>query len=217
MSLASPPSFEDQVRADCFALVATLLLRPPARELLDSLAQSADPARDHFGAMRQRREPGPEHQLESSWQGLAAAASALPADAVAIEFAALFEGPGKPLLDPYASPYLSGYMMEKPLAALRADLAALGIVRSPQATVPEDHLGALCETMRLLIAGAPGYPPGSLADQRTFFGRHLEPWAFSCLDDIEQAQPANFYRCVAVFARQLLDAERRAFDLDHTE
>jgi TorA maturation chaperone TorD len=68
--------------------------------------------------------------------------------------------------------------------------------------------------MRLLIAGAPGYPPRSLVHQHAFFARHLEPWAFACLDDIEQAQPANFYRCVAAFIRQLLDAERLAFELD---
>lgn len=210
---AQPPR-DDQVRADCHALAAALLLSPPTHPLLRDLAQAASPP-----AQREVVDPdGPRSgkPLEESWRRLATAASVMPHDAIVAEFAALFEGTGKPLLDPYASPYLSGYMMEKPLAALRSDLAALGLARSSQASVPEDHLGALCETMRLLIAGAPGYPPRPLADQRTFFRHHLEPWAFTCLADIEQAAPANFYRCVAIFVRLLLDEERRAFALDST-
>ncbi len=210
------PSVDDLLRADCYALVAALLLAPPTRALLDTLAQTAEAAQDLSAPHRQGPDRVPSNRLDASWRQLTAAASVMPLDAIASEFAALFEGTGKPLLDPYASPYLSGYMMEKPLAALRSDLAVLGLARSSRATVPEDHLGALCETMRLLIAGAPGYPHRSPAEQRAFFRRHLEPWAFACLADIEQAQPASFYRCVAVFARQLLDAERRAFALDCT-
>ena len=44
-------------------------------------------------------------------------------------------------------------MMEKPLAELRTDLAVLGLARRGAATMFEDHLAALCESMRLLIAG----------------------------------------------------------------
>jgi TorA maturation chaperone TorD len=211
---------EDQARADCYSLAAALLLSPPDRALLERIAEAAHPARDPAAVILEPSEPiggNPgKDPLEASWLRLSSAASVMPADAIAAEYAALFEGIGKPLLDPYGSPYLSGFMMEKPLAALRADLAALGIARASHATVPEDHLGALCETMRLLVAGAPGYPSRPLAEQHAFFARHLEPWAFDCLDDIEQAQPANFYRCVANFIRQLLDAERRAFALDLT-
>lgn len=198
------PLPEDQARADCYALAARLLLAAPDAALLQALGDA-------------HQEDQPEHlrfedapaitSPDRAWRRLAAAACVMPLEAVREEFGALFEGLGKPLIDPYASPYVAGFMMEKPLAALRSDLAALGIGRSTQASVPEDHLGALCEVMRLLIAGAPGLPPRPPADQLDFFSRHLEPWAGRCLDDIEKAGPANFYRCVADYVRQLLQVE----------
>lgn len=104
-------------------------------------------------------------------------------------------------------------MMEKPLAALRQDLAALGVARQPRAGLPEDHLGALCETMRLLVAGAPGRPAAPLDRQCWFFRRHLEGWPLRCLADIEAAAPARFYRTVSGFVRAFLVLEQQAFEL----
>jgi TorA maturation chaperone TorD len=192
--LESPPLPEDQARADCYALAARLLLAAPDVALLQALADA-------------HREESPEHlpfegapastSPDRAWRRLTAAASVMPVEAVREEFAALFEGIGKPLIDPYGSPYVAGFMMEKPLAALRSDLAAFGIGRSAHASVPEDHLGALCETMRLLIAGAAGLPPRPPADQLDFFSRHLEPWADRCLADIEKAEPATSGEIIA--------------------
>jgi TorA maturation chaperone TorD len=201
--IASPLP-EDQARADCHALAARLLLAAPDAALLQALANAhPDELPGHLPVLNAPA----ASPLDKAWQRLAAAASVMPSEAVRHEFAALFEGIGKPLIDPYASLYVAGFMMEKPLAALRSDLADLGIGRSARATVPEDHLGALCEAMRLLIAGAPALPPRPPADQYLFFSRHLEPWAGRCLDDIEKAEPANFYRCVADYVRQLLQVE----------
>jgi TorA maturation chaperone TorD len=202
--LILPP--EEQARADLYALAARLLLAPPDDDLLAALA-GAEGLAGHSS----------ESRLDVEWEHLAQAAGAMPAELVASEYAALFEGVGSPLIDPYASVYLSGFMMEKPLARLRTDLAALGLASTGHAGLPEDHLGALCETMRLLIAGAPGFDPQPVPRQRAFFERHLGAWTERCLDEIAHAEPANFYRRVAGFVRALLAVERGAFELTESD
>ncbi|WP_119155074.1 TorD/DmsD family molecular chaperone [Caldimonas tepidiphila] len=199
-----PP--EEQARADLYALAARLLLAPPDAALLAELG----------GADALPSEQA-DHPLDRAWERLVAAAGVLDEAAVADEFDRLFVSIGMPAVNPYGSLYQSGFMMEKPLAALRDDLAALGLARRPGSGELEDHLAALCETMRLLIAGAPGLPRRPLAVQKDFFDRHLAPWYERCLDDLRQAEGANFYRRVADFMHAFLDVEAEAFDIDEDE
>jgi TorA maturation chaperone TorD len=196
------PAAEDQARADFYALIAHLLLRPPAAGLLADLAAAGELAAGRA-----------DHPLAVAWTRLAGAARATGEQAVREEHAALFISIGNPLINPYASFYLSGFMMEKPLAALRRDLAALSLSRVAGVGEPEDHLGALCEVMRLLIAGAPGLAPRTLDEQRSFFLHHLAPWYRRCLDDVRAAAGANFYRELADFIQVFFDVEYQAFDM----
>ncbi len=202
MTPDSPIAPEEQARADFHAVAARLLLRRPDGPFLAVLA-TAEPIGPALDG-------GP---LPAAWENLVLAARTVPAELAADEFAALFEATGSPLIDPHESKYLSGFMMEKPLATLRDDLACLGITRSGRASLPEDHLGALCEVMRLLILGGDGLPPQPLSRQRWFFERHLGGWTDRCLDDIAAAPPANFYRRVAGFVRAFLALEREAFEM----
>jgi TorA maturation chaperone TorD len=195
-----PLSGEDQARADLYALIARLLLAPPGAELLAGLA-AADPI---LGTRDER-------PLEDAWEKLVLAAAVMDADAVSDEFAELFISTGTPQVNPYGSLYLAGYMNDKPLADLRADLARLRLARVPGVGEFEDHLGALCETMRVLVAGAPGVPRQPLASQRQFFETHVKPWYGACLDDLAKAQGANFYRLVSAFAAAFLAIEAEAF------
>ena len=135
-----PLAPEDQARADLYALAARLLLAPPDAALLADLA-AADPI---LGSQDER-------PLEEAWEKLVLAAGLMDADAVADEFNALFISLGTPPLNPYGSLYLSGFMNDTPLAQLRTDLAALGLARVAGVAEFEDHLGALCETMRVLV------------------------------------------------------------------
>ena len=197
------PGEEDQARADMYALIAALLLKPPAPALLAALA-SADCLPVRAGG----------HPLDEAWEDLVAVAGTMTADAARDEHDALFTGIGTPLINPYGSRYLSGFMMDVPLAQLRDDLRALGLARVPGVAESEDHLGALCETMRLLIGGTHGASPRSLATQKAFFTRHIAPWYGRCLDDICNAGPARFYRCAGRYAQAFLDLEREAFSMD---
>lgn len=198
-----PLPAQEQARADLHALGARLLLAPPDAALLADLA-AADP-------LVSARADAP---LDIAWEQLVLAAGVLEAAAVEEEFAALFVSLGTPPVNPYASLYLAGFLMEKPLAALRSDLAALGLARRPGVGEPEDHLGALCETMRVLVGGMPGVPPRPLAAQRRFFETHLAPWYARALDDIRRAPQANFYRRVADFLQAFLDLEAEAFAME---
>ncbi|MEZ5906236.1 MAG: molecular chaperone TorD family protein [Geminicoccaceae bacterium] len=73
---------------------------------------------------------------------------------------------------PYASYYRTGFLHEKPLAALRGDMAELGIARAPGLAEPEDHIASLAESMAGLIAG--DFAADAAAQQR-FFERHIAP------------------------------------------
>jgi TorA maturation chaperone TorD len=191
---------EDQARADLYALLARLLLAPPDAALLAALA-SADPI---LGTHDER-------PLEDAWEKLVLACSVLDPAAVQDEYAELFISTGTPRLNPYGSLYLSGYMNDHPLADLRRDLARLGLARAAGVGEFEDHLGALCETMRVLVAGAPGIARQPLARQKAFFDTHIQPWFGACLAHIAAADGANFYRLVAAFAGAFLAIEAEAF------
>lgn len=200
---AASHSAEEQARADFYALIGALLLRAPDQALLTALASA-----DSLHAEQT------DHPLDQAWEQLILAASLTNAGAVKEEFNSLFIRASKPQVNPYASLYLSGFMMEKPLAALRDDLRTLGLSRTGFAAESEDHLGALCEVMRLLIGGTQAAYSQPLSTQKAFFTRHIAPWYDRCLDDIERAEGASFYRQAAGFARAFLQVESEAFDME---
>jgi len=194
--MALPLSGEDQARADLYALLSRLLLAAPDAALLHALAH-ADPILSEGG----------DPALEQAWEALALASGVMDPEAVAEEFDTLFVSVGTPPVNPYGSRYLSGFMNDTPLAELRADLQRFGIGRVRGVGEFEDHLGALCETMRVLVAGAPGIPRQPLERQQLFFEVHIAPWYERCLADIGAADGANYYRLVARLAGAFLDIE----------
>ena len=188
---------EDILRADTYALLATLLRHEPDNDLLDILS-AAEADDTEFG---------------QAIADLAAAAAVYPADAIADEFHTLFIGIGESELKPYGSYYLTGFMHEKPLARLRGALADLGIAKSDQTVEPEDHIAALCEAMCALIMGEFG-PPTSVADQKAFFDTHIRPWATRCFEDLEQTPSASFYRPVGTLGRVFMRIEEQSFEME---
>jgi len=200
VAVALPLSSEDQARADLYALAARLLLAAPGAALLEQLG-SADPILAEGG----------DPALERAWEKLVLASGVMDPEAVAAEFDALFVSDGTPTLNPYGSLYLSGFMNDTPLADLRGDLARFGIGRVRGVGESEDHLGALCETMRVLIAGAAGIARQPHHVQQAFFEARIAPWYERCLGDIAHAKSANYYRLVAAFVGALLEIEADAF------
>lgn len=194
-----PLAPEEQARAGCYALVAGLFGAPAGASFLAALADA--PPLDEDGASL----------LAPAYNRLLAASRAMDAEAADQEYTDLFVGVGKSEVNLHASHWRSGFMMDRPLAELRADLAALRIVRIERTTLLEDHLAALAETMRLLVAGEPGRPPAPLEDQRRFFETHIAPWALDCCDAIARSSLANYYRRAAEFTLTFLAIERDSF------
>ena len=143
---------------------------------------------------------------------LVAASRRLALEQVAGEYAALFQGIGKPEVFLYGSYHVAGHLNEKPLVELRDTLAALGLERASQVEETEDHIASLCEVMRYLIAGD-DLAVSNLAKQQMFFNDHMRRWVDSMLDGIAEHPGADFYRALALFARDFFAVEAQGFDL----
>lgn len=195
-----PLTPEDRNRGDFYALLARLYAAAPDRPLLQAIAQA--PALE--GAA----------PIVAAWERLRAASGAMDADAAEQEYTDLFIGVGKSEVNLHGSHWIAGAMMERPLAELRAELTALGVGRRAGVTTLEDHLSALFETMRLLIAGKDDRPPVPVATQRAFFERHIGSWAFACCAAIRETTIANYYACVAEFTEEFMALDRDALAMD---
>lgn len=191
-----PVGEEERSRADVYSLIAALLGRPADERMLlllralDTEAAAGTPMAPLWDLLKQ------------------SAADARPEE-IADEYQALFIGIGRGELVPYGSWYLTGFLMERPLAELRTDLARLGFERDETVREPEDHVAALCETMSLLIA-ADDVP---FEAQREFHDRHVAPWMSRFFADLAQAESARFYRAVGLLGEEFMKLERSYFGM----
>ncbi|WP_456623969.1 MULTISPECIES: Cro/CI family transcriptional regulator [unclassified Bradyrhizobium] len=182
----------DAARAQEYALLATLLSSAPSKRLLNQLAAlSADatPLGRAHAALAQ------------------AAARAVPAR-LEREYFELFVGLGRGELLPYASYSLTGFLNERPLSRLRADLATLGIERVAHNSEPEDHAAIVCEIMSGFASGQFEAPADA---QRAFFEKHVACWIGRLFADMEGAEGATFYRAVGALGRLFIEIETEAF------
>ena len=180
---------DDAVRANTYSLLAALLAGPPRGELFDLLSGIDVPAA--------------ADGLGTAWRVLKLAAERADVEAVDDEYHDLFVGIGRGELIPYGSWYLTGFVMDKPLAVLRADLAALGFERQDDVKEPEDHAAALLETMALIVSS----PEHGLDVQRRFFEHHVATWMRTFFADLQNAGSARFYRAVGQFGEQFMAFE----------
>ncbi|WP_180682683.1 TorD/DmsD family molecular chaperone [Tepidicella baoligensis] len=191
---------EETARAEIYGLLAALYYAPPAPELLAQLRVSVTEA------------PAAGAFLEEPWRGLVATARELDDAIIADEFDTLFGGVGKPEIYLFGSHYLSGFLNEKPLVALRSDLADLGLTRNEQMPETEDHIAYLCEVMRFLIAGE-DVAVSNLTRQQAFFAKHLQPWVNDMCDALAAHPRSRFYAALAGFTRAFMSVEAQGFDM----
>lgn len=189
---------EEAARAGLYGLLATLLYAPPAQALLNDIAAATA---DEEGGV-----------LHADWLALSAACATADEETVRDEYETLFIGVGKPEVILYGSYHLSGFLMEKPLAALRDDLQQLGLQRDDSVTESEDHIAALCDVMRYLIT-AEDQGDDTIAIQKQFFSRHIQPWAGIMCETLLAHPKTRFYAPVAQLARSFFAVEQQAFDM----
>ncbi len=194
--LFAEPNVDDVARgrAQEYALLARLLRDAPDAAFLKQIAQLRSDATVLGAAHRQ----------------LAQAADRASATEVEREFFSLFIGVGRGELLPYASYYVTGFLHERPLARLRADLSRFRIARAEGVAEPEDHAGILCEVMAGLAGGQLPAPEDA---GRTIFENHIAPWMGRFFADLERAEAAEFYRGVGAAGRIFLEIEAEAFAL----
>ena len=195
MSIAT----EDRLRADLYNFMGLMLSGPPDQLLLDQCAGLS----------------GDESELGKAISGLARVAKASKPRKVESEFNALFVGLGRGELLPYASYYLTGFLNEKPLATLRSDMAVRTMTRALNVYEPEDNIASLMEMMAGMIVGRFG-TPATLDDQKTFFNKHIAPWAGHFYSDLEAAKNSILYASVGNVGREFMDIEREAFRMTAT-
>lgn len=191
---------EETARAEVYGLLAALYYAPPGPELLAQLrvAVTEAPAAGGF--------------LEEPWRQFVGTVRDLSDEQVANEYDALFGGVGKPEVYLFGSFYLSGFLNEKPLAALRSDLAALGLARDEAMPETEDHFACVCEVMRYLIAGD-NVEVANLTQQQKFFSAHVQPWVPAMCEAISAHPKARFYAALAGFTAAFVSVESQGFDL----
>ena len=200
MHFSPPDDREEIARAEVYGLLASLYYAPPSADLYEQLRVGVTeaPARGAF--------------LETSWSELVATTRRLTLSDVNDEHVALFGGVGKPEIFVYGSWFIAGTLNEKPLVALRRDLAALGLERPQTVLETEDHIASLCEVMRYLIAGD-DVTVSNLAAQQRFFNAHLRGWVERLFDAIATHPRADFYLALAGFSRDFFAVEAQGFDL----
>ena len=200
VAITSPDTGEELERAELYGLLSRCWFAPPDAALLDQFGVAVTEA------------PQPGAFLEVPWQALVAAMRASSVTAAADEYDALFQAIGKPEIFLYGSHYMAGALNEKPLAALRNDLDALGLTRDIKSTETEDHVAYLFELMRYLIAGD-DVLVCNLENQRRIFRAHLQPWLGPMCDAVEQHPRARLYAALAEFTRAFVQVETQAFDM----
>jgi TorA maturation chaperone TorD len=189
-----PP--EEVARANFYGLLARLFYAPPDAPLLEAIAGAEEIDAEDGG-------------IDEAWQRLARAAATADPEAVREEYENAFVGTGKAPVTLYTAAYTIRYSNEAPLVALRGELAALGLGRREGAHEPEDHIAALCDVMRHLVAEQ----QPDLHQQARFFRRWIAPAADPLCDAIEANASTVFYRHVALFARRFFKLEHAAFEM----
>ena len=174
---------EDALRADLYRFLSALLASPPDAALLKSCAGLT----------------GDDTPLGRAVTALAKLAGQATPGSAEREFNALFIGLARGELLPYASYYMTGFLNEKPLALLRQDMARL-------------EIASLMEMMAGLIDGSFGEPAPATA-QKTFFNRHIAPWARHFFTDLEGAKGSVLYAPVGAVGKIFMEIEREAFRL----
>lgn len=185
---------EDQLRADLYDFLSALLARPANKALLDKTAKLS----------------GDETDLGRAIGTLAKLAVQSSVKSVEREFNALFIGLGRGELLPYGSYYMTGFLNEKPLALLRDDMAKNRIVRAENIYEPEDNIASVLEMMSGLIMGRFGEVV-SLSQQKTFFNRHIAPWAWHFFTYLEGAEGSLFFAPIGAIGRHFMAIEKEAF------
>ena len=190
-------SEEDKIRSDMYSFLAGVLQREPSEDLINGYSNLN----------------GDETNLGEAFSILSNLSKKISVSDIRNEYQNLFIGVGRGELLPFGSFYITGFLHDKPLASIRRDLNAIGIQRGSEFKEPEDHIACLCEVMSGMILGEYG-KYFSVSEQRSFFKKHIQPWAEHFFTDLEGAKSAIFYSPVGTIGKFFMKIEEEAFAMD---
>ena len=190
---------EDQLRADMYSFLASLLRIEPNAQLVNQLTNLESD----------------DSPIGKSIKTLSKLASSLDLPTIRDEYVRIFVGVGRGEILPFASYYLTGFLKDKPLAKLRNDMKEIGIELADNVKEPEDHIASLFDMMAGLILGKFN-KKFSIGEQRDFFNKHLGPWVDLLMRDIESSKIAVFYSPIGTIGREFMEIERSSFSMDVT-
>jgi TorA maturation chaperone TorD len=199
-------------RHSYYEVLGALFRKEPSSELLRQLA-------GEIGALTQAaRNLHP--LLGAGWEAIERFVADTPPDQlaedVAEEYVQLFIGPLTAAVNPYESFYLTGRLLDRPLANVRTFLRSTGIEKLQEYPEPEDFLAVELEVMRWLIGkqraeADPREERQWIELQAEFLKEHLLIWGPACAKDIERAECAKFYRSAAKILQGFLALELSFF------
>ena len=143
---------EDQLRADMYSFLASLLRTEPTAELVKQLTNLESD----------------DSPIGKSIKTLSKLASSMDLPTIRDEYVRIFVGVGRGEILPFASYYLTGFLKDKPLAKLRNDMKEIGIELAENVKEPEDHIASLFDMMSGLIVGKFN-KKFSIGEQKDFF------------------------------------------------
>ena len=152
-----------------------------------------------------------DSELEQSLIKLAHSSNNIELKILQSNFNDLFISIGEPILKPYASYYLTGFLYEKPLAQLRSEMSRLGLKLNPDISEPEDHISSLFETMSFLVSSEEYLE--KTHEHRIFFEHFLNSWVMLFFQNLEDASKDDFYKELAVFGKIFINSEKFLFEL----
>ena len=199
-------------RQSYYEILGALFRKEPSGELLHQLASGIG---EQTQAARSL-----DPLLGAGWEALERFVADTPperlAEDVAEEYVQLFIGPLAAAVNPYESFYLTGRLLDRPLADVRTFLKSAGIEKLTDYPEPEDFLAVELEVMRWLIGKqlAAADPKGQkqwIELQADFLKAHLLVWGPACAKDIERAECAKFYRSAAKILQGFLALELSFF------
>jgi len=194
---------EDLARADLYGLIARLLHQPPDQDLLNQIASSIPEGQES---------QADDAPLSKVWHSVVEVAKSNTVKAWRDEFDLNFISVGRPNVVLNGSFYMAGHLNERPLVEIRRALETFGLESAEEVTETEDHISALCEVMRYLIAGD-DVEISNLTNQRIFFNNHIRPWYDELCDAIEGIPEMHLYHPVAALTREFLAIEGQSFDM----
>ena len=190
---------EDQLRADMYSFLASLLRTEPTAELVNQLTNLESD----------------DSPIGKSIKILSKLASSMDLPTIRDEYVRIFVGVGRGEILPFASYYLTGFLKDKPLAKLRNDMKEIGIELGENVKESEDHIATLFDMMSGLILGKFN-KKFSISEQKDFFNKHLGPSVDLLMRDIESSKIAVFYSPIGTIGREFIEIERSSFSMDVT-